>query len=279
MLIADAQVHIWAASTPQRPWPPASPDLPAPHRETPLSADQLLADMRGAGVDRAVLISPVFEGTRNDLVLAAARAHPDRFVVMGRIDPTQSTPEHWLDELKAEPAMRGLRFTFHRSPLRQWLIEGKLAPLWRQAEALGLPVMVMAAARDFAHIEKIAAQYPGLPLAIDHMGLGHGKDEEAFGHFDAVLALARYPNVAVKASCLPHYTADAYPFARLHPWLRQAVETFGARRVFWGSDLSRLPCSYAECVTMFTEAMPWLTREQLELIMGRALCAWLKWPV
>jgi hypothetical protein len=30
---------------------------------------------------------------------------------------------------------------------------------------------------------------------------------------------------------------------------------------------------------MFTEEMPWLAREQLELIMGRALCDWLKWPV
>jgi len=52
---------------------------------------------------------------------------------------------------------------------------------------------------------------------------------------------------------------------------------FGARRMFWGSDLSRLRGSYRECVTMWTEAMPWLTREDLEWIMGRGLCEWLGW--
>lgn len=279
MLIADAQVHIWAADTPARPWPPQSPDLPKPHRDTPLSADDLLREMDAAGVDRAVLISPVFEGTRNDLVLAAARAHPHRFVVMGRIDPAQAAPAHWLDELRAAPQMRGLRFTFHRPPLRQWLTGEKLQPLWREAEALRLPVMMMVAEQDFAQVEKIAAAHPGLPIALDHMGLSHGTDDEAFAAFDRVLALARLPNVCLKLSCLPHYTKDAYPFAALHPWLHQALEAFGARRLFWGSDLSRLPCSYRQCVSMFTEEMPWLGREDLELVMGRALCDWLGWPV
>jgi hypothetical protein len=48
--------------------------------------------------------------------------------------------------------------------------------------------------------------------------------------------------------------------------------------MFWGSDLTRLKCSYRQCVTMFTEEMPWLTTNDLELIMGRALCDWLDWP-
>lgn len=279
MMIADAQVHIWTANTPARPWPAPSPDLPAPHLDTPLSADALLRQMDEAGVQRAVLISPVFEGTYNDLVLAAARAHPDRFRVMARLDPAQSSPEHWLDEVRANPQMRGLRFTFHRPPLRQWLTEGKLEPLWQQAEAMCLPVMVMIAPGDLAHIEAIAARHPNLPLALDHMGLTKGVDDEAFAYFDRILALARYPNVALKVSCLPHCTADAYPFAALHPYLHQALDAFGAQRLFWGSDLSRLPCPYRECVTMFTEHMPWLKPAELEAIMGGALCRWLDWPV
>ncbi|MBI3068122.1 MAG: amidohydrolase, partial [Betaproteobacteria bacterium] len=60
MLIADAQVHIWAASTPERPWRPGQ----QPHRETPLGADELLREMDAAGVHRAVLISPYWDGPR-----------------------------------------------------------------------------------------------------------------------------------------------------------------------------------------------------------------------
>jgi L-fuconolactonase len=44
-------------------------------------------------------------------------------------------------------------------------------------------------------------------------------------------------------------------------------------------SLSRLRGSYRECVTMFTEEMPWLSPSDLEWIMGRALCDWLGWRV
>ena len=81
MLIVDAQVHTWAAHTPERPWPS---DI-EPHRPVPFSTDDLLKDMNEAGVDRAVLVPPSWEGARNELALAAAQAHPDRFAVMGRI--------------------------------------------------------------------------------------------------------------------------------------------------------------------------------------------------
>ena len=55
MLIADAQVHIWAASTPERPWPARH----APHRE-PLDKRELLAEMAKAGVDRVVIVPVVY---------------------------------------------------------------------------------------------------------------------------------------------------------------------------------------------------------------------------
>ena len=42
MLIVDAQVHIWAASTPERPWPARH----QPHRPEPFSKDELLGEMK-----------------------------------------------------------------------------------------------------------------------------------------------------------------------------------------------------------------------------------------
>jgi predicted TIM-barrel fold metal-dependent hydrolase len=279
MLIADSQVHIWQADSPARPWPAPSPDLPAPHQPAPISAEMLIAGMDAAGVDRAVLISPIFEGTRNDYVLHAADTWPDRFTVMGRIDATTLPQDQWLTEINTHPRMRGLRFTFHRPPHRRLLVENLLEPLWLEMAAKNLPVMMMVAPADFGHVEQLAKRHPDLRIALDHLGLTKGTDEAAFSDFGALLALAHRPNISVKVSCLPHYTADAYPFTRLHSWLRQGVDAFGPQRMFWGSDLSRLPCSYRECVTMFTEHMPWLDHPSLELIMGQALCNWLDWPV
>jgi len=65
--------------------------------------------------------------------------------------------------------------------------------------------------------------------------------------------------------------------ARLHPHIRRVYDKFGPQRTFWGSDMSRLPCTYRQGVTMFTEEMPWFPAGDLDWIMGRGLCGWLGW--
>jgi L-fuconolactonase len=56
MLIVDAQVHIWAASTPERPWP--TPPPLEPHRPVQFTKDDLLREMDAAGVNHAVIVPP-----------------------------------------------------------------------------------------------------------------------------------------------------------------------------------------------------------------------------
>ena len=52
---------------------------------------------------------------------------------------------------------------------------------------------------------------------------------------------------------------------------------FGARRMFWGSDLSGLRCSYREAVTMFTDALTCFSADELTWVMGRSISDWLDW--
>jgi len=273
MPIVDAQVHVWAASTPERPWPARH----QPHRPVPITKDDLLREMQGAGVDRVVIVPPSWEGERNDVALAAAQAHPDRFAVMGRLDPEAPASRGSIATWRQQPGMLGLRFTFHRPLLRPLLTEGRVDWLWPEAEKARVPIMTLAQHSDLHLLDRVAERYPGLKLTIDHLGLTKGKDEEAFREFDKLLALARRPNIAVKASCLPHYTTDTYPYRRLHPYVRRVYDAFGPKRMFWGSDLSRLPCTYRQGVTLFTDEMPWLTANDKEWIMGRGVCEWLGW--
>lgn len=273
MLITDAQVHIWAASTPERPWPARH----KPHRPEPLGKDELLKEMDAAGVGRAVIVPPSWEGERNDLALAAAQAHPDRFAVMGRLDPDAPGAREAISGWRKQPGMLGLRFTFHRPGLRELLTEGRVDWLWPAAEKAGVPIMVLVP-HGLAHLmADIAGRYPGLRIVMDHLGLHEGKDEEAFAQFDKFLALARHPNIAAKASCLPHFTADSYPYRRLHPYIRKVYDAFGPKRIFWGTDISRLPCTYRQAITMFTEELSWLKPDDKEWIMGRGVCEWLGW--
>ena len=55
------------------------------------------------------------------------------------------------------------------------------------------------------------------------------------------------------------------------------LDAFGPQRCFWGTDITRMPCSYRQCVTRFTEELPWLQGCDKELMMGDAICDWLGW--
>ena len=44
----------------------------------------------------------------------------------------------------------------------------------------------------------------------------------------------------------------------MQTYLRQIFDAFGPARMFWGTDITKMPCSWRQCVTMFTEELPWL---------------------
>lgn len=274
MLIADAQVHIWGPDTPERPWRTGQ----KVHRETPFGAGELLREMDAAGVRRAVLVPPYWEAERHDVVLEAARRQPDRFAAMGRLDTEEPGGRGVFVNGCRQAGMRGLCCSFNRPHQISALEEGRVDWLWEEAEAAGLPVMVLVSHSLVSRIDGIAGRHPGLRLALRHLALtGDEYDDVAFRDLDKLLALARRPNVSVNASALPAYTRDSYPYRRLHPYLRRVYDAFGPRRMFWGSDISRMPCTYRQAVSMFTEEIPWFTVEDKEWIMGRGLCEWMGW--
>src|SRR5712692_7074720 len=132
MLIVDAQVHLWGADTPARPWPPG--EAHRAQKPYPVTKDMALDGMKEAGVDRVVIVPPSWEGDRNDLALEAARLHPDRFAVMGRLAIEKPESRVRVDGWKRQPGMLGMRFTFSTERQRPWLTDGTADWLWAAAE-------------------------------------------------------------------------------------------------------------------------------------------------
>lgn len=274
MVIVDSQIHIWSADSAARPWPPGRAAYA--HGKS-LSAEEVLRVMDQAGVARAVLVPPSWIGDDNTDSLAAARAYPERFAVMGRFDLTSPNAEAVLPRWLDEPGMRGIRLTFHLPMWRDSLTNGSLDWFWGAAERAGLPLMVFVPGQAPA-LAPIAERHPKLRVILDHLARrGELKDDAAFVDLDEVLALARYPNVAAKVSALPCYSSEPYPFPRLHKHVRRVYDAFGPRRMLWGTDYSRLTVPYREAIRLFTEALDFLSKDDREWIMGRTCAEWLGW--
>lgn len=276
-VLVDSQVHIWSRNTSDRPWAPNGASHV--HRATPLTAQELVAAMDGAGVHRAILVPPSWEGDRNDVVLEAVQEYPGRFAAMGRLAVNHEENDHLIDRWLDQPGMLGIRLTFSRGEQRDWLTNGMVDWFWSAAEKAGIPVMVFAPGLA-DQLSEVAARHEGLRLVIDHVGLSANElDADLTTLIRPVLALARYPNVAVKASGLPSLVSEPYPFYSLHEPIHRVLDAFGPRRVFWGSDLSRLRCSYSEAVSLFSEALDFLSDDDRRWVMGNGVAQWLGWPV
>ena len=276
MLIIDSQVHVWPADRSDRPLLRDGQG----RENSPYRYEQLLADMDRAGVDCAILVPPSIEGDRNDYALEAAQKYPGRFAVMGRFPVNTGKGRNLLEGWREQAGMLGVRLTFHRDADRPWLTDGTADWFWPEAERHGIPVMVHAPER-LAKIGEIAARHPKLAIIVDHMGFARETmDDKAMPAVERMNALARHPNVFVKVSTLPCYSTEPYPFRNLRAPLRRVIEAFGPRRSFWGSDVTRVPatCSYRQTVTHFTEELDFLSRDDLEWIMGRGLAECLRWP-
>lgn len=272
MQIVDAQVHVWEADRPDRPW---ATGMRPPQREVPFTADDLVREMDAAGVHGAILVPPSWVGPCNDTVIEAARAHPERFGAFGRFPVDVADRAGLVAGWKAQ-GMLGLRLTFISDVEKSIMGDARSEDLWSAAERQGVPIMLY----PYAYLRELAGvarAHPDLRLIVDHMAAQRAKDAQAFASLADLLALAQYPNVAVKASALPHYSTQTYPYPALQEPIRRVLDAFGPKRVFWGTDLTRLPCSYRQAVTHFTEELPFLSASDKEWVMGRGLCEWLGW--
>ena len=274
-MIIDAQVHVWKAETPERPWFTGHPHLPVP-----FGYEDLLREMKAAGVDRAVLIPPGWEGDRVDFVLEGAQRYPDRFGVMGRIALQEPESAALLPGWKAQRGMLGIRVSFQKTHNERWLTDGTADWFWPAAEKHGIPLMVFAPGRE-AEIRAIATAHPKLRIVFDHMGLAREQDAEAAAAIERLCALADCPNVHVKVSSVPLYSTEPYPYRNLHSALKRLIGAFGPKRSFWGTDITRIwsLASYRQCVTLFTEELKFLSADDLEWVMGHGLAQCLDWPL
>jgi predicted TIM-barrel fold metal-dependent hydrolase len=232
MLIVDSQIHLWENAR-------MSPH----HRQVPTYAvHDALHEMEAAGVDAAVLHPPSTLGEAvNVQAVDAVRQHPDKFCILGHFDLQCKDRLDIVKNWRQRPGMLGFRFTFNQPHQKNWWSDGSLDWFWAASEREGLVVGLLAGGH-MAEVGVIAARHPGLKLHIDHCGRrgggGGSKDAAAFADLGDMLALAKNPNVSVKLS---------------------------------GTDITRMPCSYRQCVTMFTEELPWLKGRDMDRGRGARL--------
>jgi predicted TIM-barrel fold metal-dependent hydrolase len=144
-----------------------------------------------------------------------------------------------------------------------------------------IPVNVMGTGR-LEQVAQLVARNPQTQVVIDHLGLPQPFEPpapaEPFADLPKLLALAAYPNVAVKISGACTLSHASFPFPDLWDPLARIFDAFGLQRCLWGTDWTRAVkvVSYRDGVEAF-RVMDRLSDSDKAMLMGAALTRVYQW--
>ena len=252
----DAHIHVW----------PESGDRTKPSRYT---AEDHFAIAEPAGVTRTVLIQPGMFRVDNSYMLNAVRTHPGVFSAVAVVDADAAELERTVDQLRGQ-GVRGFRISARKDkPWSQW--EG-MQRLWGIAGKRGISMCPLINPDAFPWVAALCETHPEATVAIDHLGRVGASGAILDSEVRALCGLARFPRVHVKVSAFYALGKKAAPYTDLVPMIRQVFETFGPRRLMWGSDApyqAQPPHNYAAAVTLVREHLRFASREDREWVLGK----------
>ena len=199
--------------------------------------EMLLNQMNANGVDKGALIQ--HRGTYdNGYLFECARKFPGRFAVVAMVDTTRGDAPEQLQRWADEGAV-GVRL----GPLERSPSPDPLA-VWRKAAELGLVVSSLGDVAAFASagFESAVAEFPDMPIIIEHLAGVRQGAEPPYADYKKALALSRYPNTYIKVGGLgeistrPPVLKPGFRFDDTPPLVEMAYDAFGPRRMMWGSD-------------------------------------------
>ncbi len=183
----------------------------------------------------------------NSYLLDIAAEHPDRIVPVVILDPQGAETPATLAKMAKENRIAGVRFTGTDRDGPFPFLTDAAAPVWEAANALGLVVVLMPiggnTAGAMASVAEHAARYPNVNILLDHIGFPRPQAlPKTWGLTPQHLALRDHPNVYYKYTTLLIEQLHAAGVEE-RPFLEYMVETFGADKLCWGSDVGNTPGS------------------------------------
>jgi predicted TIM-barrel fold metal-dependent hydrolase len=271
----DCQVHAYERNHPGRPWVGT---LVGPDEVT---GDQMVAAMDAVGVDAAVLVSPFsMYGYDPSYALQVGAQHPRRFCLVRPVDPNDPGVAETIADWAAKPGTVGVRIMM-RDNVSTDPADPGINRVLAEAARHSLAVNLLCWGRQ-EQAGQMAARNPNTQIVVDHLGLQQPFEPPApaqpWADLPKVLALARYPNVAIKISGACTLSQEPFPYRDIWDPLGRIFDAFGMNRCLWGTDWTRAVklLTYKDGVEAFRVADR-LSDSDRALLMGESLCRIYKW--
>jgi L-fuconolactonase len=231
--------------------------------DRPVLPAELAPELEAAGVAATIAVQSACTAADSDFLLTLAAEHDWIAAVVAWVDLERpAAAEAWLDGLVASGRVRGVRHLIHDEPDPHWILRKPVLRSLELVEERGLVLELPAVwPRHVGDVPALAERFPSLCLVIDHLAKPPlDGDFDVWG--EAVRRAAAHPHVWAKFSGV-----DA---SVLEPALEIALETFGPRRLMWGSDwpVCLLTTTYADFHSASLQAVARLAPADASDLLG-----------
>ena len=231
----DGHQHFWDPGRVPLPW--LRPEHAAIARA--FEPDELAPQLAAANIAATILVQSACSNEDTMFMFEHARRYDWIAAVVAWLpleEPDRTAAR--LEELRAEPKLRGIRHLIHDEPDPHWILAPAVLESLSLVEAadlvLELPVVFP---RHLADVPELARSFPALTIVIDHLGKPPLRRHDLRTWSEQLIEAAAYPNVAAKISGLNTVLDRSdWNASDLRPAVETACDAFGPERLLCGSD-------------------------------------------
>ncbi len=265
-MIIDTHLHVWSDDFSRYPFADGTQAAEG------APVELLNETMAEAGVNKAVIVQPIYYRYDNRYTAECLRRFPGKFAAIGLVDRLAPDAPDQLERLVREDGFGGLRIHLGRvDDPAEWAAPDQDA-IWRRAEDLGVCFIVYGPATHLPAVEPIIARFPNVPVVLDHIGGAPTDEDPPYPLLSNVLNLARYPRVYVKLTPQAHKSKLPYPHEDTFPTFRRLYDAFGPERLMWGTNFPGVlkGVGYLPALEMFRTHLDFLTDSDKEWLFSKA---------
>jgi predicted TIM-barrel fold metal-dependent hydrolase len=264
----DTHVHVWSGDRGK--YPIGDGFKSEGISPVAYSPEEVIALARPSGVDRIVLVQINFYGFDNSFMLEAIEKFPRVFRGVAVVDGKSEAPDEEMRRL-ALLGVSGVRL--HPEEITPSSLDtAGFVKMFRCAADDGLVVCFLMNPESIEVINRQCQKFPKTQLVIDHIARIGMDGEIREPDVRALCALAKYPEVRIKLSGFYALGQAKPPHLDLAPLIKRMYETFGPRRLIWGSDcpFSLTRETYESAISVIRDRLDFISNEDREWILGRA---------
>jgi len=230
----------------------------------------LLPILERHGIRQSIVVQAAPTLDETIFLLALAKENLSIAGVVGWVDMESLDSQALLSKLAQDPKFLGIRPMLQDINDPEWVLGGLLAPTFNALIENGLSFDALILPHHLYIIEILAERYPKLRIVIDHAAKPNIASSEIDDWSRAIKSIATHQNVYCKLSGLVTEAGERATKGALQPYVDCLIESFGAKRLMWGSDwpVVKTSMEYEQWLVMANELISELTDMEQRQIRG-----------